>query len=112
MTFLTLLFAHLLADYPLQGDFIAKNKRQHTMLLGAHAGIWTGMILLATYLLGYPIGLVDVVWLFLVHAGIDYLKARPVGILKKLHPLRDGLLLYQTVHLVQIVILMSYKGMF
>lgn len=112
MTLLALIFAHLIADYPLQGDFLATMKGKNHIVLVSHAGIWTGIILLAVHLLGFDVTVFDVVSLFVVHAIADYLKAKPVGIYKKLDSLKGGLLLDQLIHLVQLVILMSYKGMF
>jgi hypothetical protein len=112
MILLTLIFAHLLADYPLQGDFLANMKGKNHIILVSHAGIWTGTILVAVHLLGFPVTVFDVVVLFVVHAIADYLKAKPVGIYKRLDSLKGGLLLDQSIHLIQILVFMWYKGMF
>lgn len=112
MSLLILIFAHLLADYPLQGEFLATMKGRNHIVLATHAGIWTGTILVAVHLLGFDVTLIDVAWLFIVHAVADYLKAKPVGVFKKLDALKGGMLLDQSIHLIQILILMSYKGMF
>lgn len=112
MIFLVLIFAHLLADYPLQGTFLATMKGKNHIVLVSHAGIWTGTLLVAVHLLGYDVTLFDVASLFLVHTIADYLKAKPVGIYKRLDSLRGGLLLDQSIHIVQILVLMTYKGMF
>lgn len=112
MNLLFLIFAHLLADYPLQGTFLATMKGKSHIVLVSHAGIWTGTILVAVHLLGYDVTMFDVVSLFVVHTVADYLKAKPAGIYKKLDPLKGGLLLDQSIHLIQILFLMSYKGMF
>jgi hypothetical protein len=112
MIFLTLIFAHLLADYPLQGDFLATMKGKNLIVLVTHAGIWTGTILVAVHLLGFDVTMFDVFSLFIVHAVADYLKAKPVGIYKKLDSLKSGLLLDQSIHILQILVLMTYKGMF
>lgn len=112
LIFLTLVFAHLLADYPLQSDFLANMKGKNKIVLVSHAGIWTGTILLAVYLLGFEVTLFDVVTLFVVHAIADHLKAKPVGIYKKLDSLKGGLLLDQSIHILQILVSMTYKGMF
>lgn len=109
MAFLVLLFAHLLADYPLQGDFLATMKGKNHIVLVSHAGIWTGTICTACWMMGIPIGLFDIVLLFGVHAIQDYLKAKPVGIYKRLNPLGKGLLLDQFVHVLQIVVLLLIK---
>lgn len=110
--FLALFYAHLLADYPLQGDFLAQMKGKNHIVLVSHAGIWTGTILVAVHLLGFGVTPFDVVTLFAVHAVADYCKARQVGVYKKLDALKGGLLLDQSIHVVQILVLMAYKGMF
>lgn len=112
MIFLTLLFAHLLADYPLQGEFLATMKGKNRIVLFSHAGIWTGTILVAVHLLGFSVTIFDVLSLFVVHAFVDHLKAKPVGIYKKLDSLKGGLLLDQSIHILQLIVLMLYKGMF
>jgi hypothetical protein len=73
---LALLVGHALADYPLQGDFLARGKNAAAPLPGvpwptillAHAAIHGGFV-------GYLTGSV---WLglaeFVVHAGIDHAK--------------------------------------
>lgn len=53
---LTLLFLHALADYPLQGDFLAKAKNRHAPIPGvpwwqamfAHTMIHAGFVFMAT----------------------------------------------------------------
>jgi len=105
MDFLILLFAHLLADYPLQGDFLALNKGKNPMALFAHAGIWTGVIAITASYIGYDIDILDVIFLFLVHAILDYAKANKLCIYSKLDPLKEGLLLDQFLHVIQIILL-------
>jgi hypothetical protein len=111
LVFLTLVFAHLLADYPLQGEYLAKTKGHNPISLVSHAGIWTGTILTAVHLLGYGVNIVDVVSLFVVHAIADYMKAKPIGIYKRMDAAKGGLLLDQSIHLAQILVLIMYKGM-
>lgn len=109
MSFLTLFFAHLLADYPLQGTFLATMKGKNMIVLLSHAGIWTGTILTAAYLIGYDITLLDVASLFIVHAIADYMKAKPLGFYKKLDNLKGGLLIDQSIHIIQILVFISTK---
>lgn len=111
MMFLVLLFAHLLADYPLQGDFLANMKGKNHIVLATHAGIWTGTICTALFLMGIPVELIDVAWLFIVHAVADYMKAKPKWFYKKLNPLGKGLFIDQMIHVAQILILIGYKVM-
>lgn len=109
MAFLVLVFAHLLADYPLQGDFLATMKGKNYIALVSHAGIWTGTICTALWLMNIPVTVFDITWLFMVHAVADYLKAKPIGFYKKLNPLSAGLLIDQLIHIAQIIILLIYK---
>lgn len=102
MAIFWLLFAHLLADYPLQGEFLATMKGKNHILLVSHAGIWTGTICLALTLLGIPFNPLDVVFLFVVHVIADYMKAKPIGFYKKLNPLGWGLFIDQMIHAAQI----------
>ncbi|MFJ1122178.1 DUF3307 domain-containing protein [Bacillus thuringiensis] len=106
MSFLWLLFAHLIADYPLQGDFLANVKGKNHIVLATHAGIWTGCIATAGYLLGFSIDYLDIFLLFSVHAILDYFKAANKGIYKKLDALKSGLLLDQSLHVLQILLFM------
>lgn len=76
MLFLTLLFWHALADYPLQGDFIAKAKSGLIPELPWQLGLFThafihafGVVMITGNLLG---GLIELV----AHSTIDYFKAR------------------------------------
>jgi hypothetical protein len=112
MNLLILIFAHLLADYPLQGEFLATMKGKNVIVLVSHAGIWTGVIATAAHLIGIDINVIDVAWLFVVHALADYFKAKPVGIYKNMDSLKGGLLLDQAIHLAQIIILLACKGAF
>jgi hypothetical protein len=112
MPLLVLIFAHLLADYPLQGEFLATTKGKNIISLVSHAGIWTGIILTAVHLLGYEVNFNDVIFLFVIHAVADYCKAKPVGIYGRIDALKGGLLLDQSIHLLQILVLMAAKGMF
>lgn len=71
-----LIFAHCLADYPLQGDFLASAKNHKKPIsgvpwyqaLGAHAAIQAGFVWLITGSL--TCATVELI----AHAVIDYLK--------------------------------------
>lgn len=105
LIFLGLMFAHLLADYPLQGDFLANMKGKNHIVLVSHAGIWTGCISVAGMVMGLDIGLLDITLLFFVHTVADYLKAANKLWYKKLDSLKGGLLSDQLIHVGQIVLL-------
>jgi len=72
---LWVLFAHYLADYPLQGPFLAETKGKYFSSLLAHSIIYALTISLCFKILG-----VYTVWkvlvLFITHMIIDYDKAR------------------------------------
>lgn len=73
-----LVFAHFLADYPLQGDFLAKAKNRNTPVPGvpwqqamtAHAGIHAGFVYVIT--MCWPMALLE----FAFHWLIDDMKCR------------------------------------
>lgn len=104
MTFLILMFAHLLADYPLQGEFLANMKGKNLIVLVSHAGIWTGCIAVAGYLLGFDVGYLDVALLFSVHCVADHLKADNKLWYKNMDALKGGLLSDQLIHVGQIIL--------
>ena len=107
--FFWLLFAHLLADYPLQGDFLANMKGRNAIVLLSHAGIWTGTIVLALKLLGYHPHAGMVIALFAVHAIADVLKARKLLWYRNMDALGMGLLIDQLIHMAQILVAMRWS---
>lgn len=74
MQFLYLLFAHCLADFPLQGEWLAKNKGSNFLYMLAHVTIWTGSISLAMQFIGSELTSVELGFLFLGHLGADWIK--------------------------------------
>lgn len=76
--FLVLVFAHFLADYPLQGDFLSRAKNRRSPIpdvpwyqaMGAHAFIHAGLVAFVT----------DSLWMagaeFLIHFITDDAKCR------------------------------------
>mgnify|MGYP001248586340 CR=1 FL=1 len=106
LIFLGLMFAHLLADYPLQGDFLANMKGESYILLVSHVGIWTGCITVAGLIMGLNIGVLDIAILFIIHTIADYLKATGRLWYKYLDSLKGGLLSDQLIHVGQIILLM------
>lgn len=108
--FFWFLFAHLVADYPLQGDFLAQAKGKNWIALVSHAGMWTGCITLALILLGFHPGAGVVVSLFVVHAIADTLKARKWLWYAHMDALGEGLLIDQLIHVAQIVVALKMVG--
>lgn len=80
ITFALLIFAHALADYPLQGDFLARGKNRTAPLpgvpwqhpLAAHSAIHGGFVGLVTGSL--ILGVLETV----AHAVIDDMKCRGI----------------------------------
>lgn len=71
---LWILLAHYIADYPLQGDFLAQTKGKYFYSLFAHSVIYGLTMALCFKLLGvFTIG--KAIVLVISHIAIDYLKA-------------------------------------
>lgn len=96
-TFLTL---HAIADYPLQGDFLAQFKGKNWIAMTAHCLIWSGMIYF-----GLQYFELDKMWhfpfLFFGHMAIDKWKCSRSGNGKELG---SDLVIDQLLHFVQIAI--------
>lgn len=74
-TFLMLLAAHWVCDYPLQGDFLSRAKQSGPLRiyhLVAHAGIHAGAVFLVTGSL--VLALIE----WLLHSAIDEAKVRGI----------------------------------
>lgn len=95
--FLTL---HAIADYPLQGDFLAQFKGRNWIAMTAHCLIWSGLIYAGLIYLG-----IDKAWsmpfLFFGHMAIDKWKCSRSGNGKELG---SDLLIDQLLHFLQIAI--------
>lgn len=103
MQFLVLIFAHLLGDYPLQGDFLAKQKGTRLIAMWSHCGIWTGCVTIAAHFVGLHISLLQVLLLFFVHWLADHVKATECY--TDDDPLGWSLWVDQGIHVVQIIAL-------
>lgn len=72
------LFLHALADYPLQGDFLAQFKGKNWIAMTAHCLIWSGLIYAG--LIYYEINqLWHIPFLFFGHMAIDKWKCSRSG---------------------------------
>lgn len=96
--FLFFIFLHFVADFPLQGDFLANNKGKYDYLLLVHSAIWAGTISIGLYLTG-DFALWKAAFLLVGHFLIDRWKARKKD---KTHALTWDLWLDQLLHMVQI----------
>ena len=72
----TLVFAHCLADYPLQGDFLARAKNHKNPIAGVP--FWQALFAHSIIHAGF-VGLITGLWWlavaeFVMHTAIDYVK--------------------------------------
>ena len=111
MLLLWLILAHLLGDFPLQGDFIAKYKGKSWYIMLVHCTIWTGLVCIPLAIFRQPHFEVNparwplvISCLILTHAAMDTFKC---GNLVGDDGWWDRFLLYldQTFHLLQITFL-------
>lgn len=94
-----LIWAHLVADYPLQGEFLATQKERSWVLLATHAWIQAGAVGAVAW--GFHhFHLWMVGWIFGSHAAMDAMKARWLNRRWPQESLRRNLWLDQAVHLV------------
>lgn len=70
-----LVFAHFVGDFPLQGDYLTKNKGSNGWLMMAHSVIWAGCISAVLSACG-KLSPAQFYFLFLGHAFIDSWRAR------------------------------------
>lgn len=103
---IVLLTAHCIADYPLQGEFLANFKGKNLFLLFVHSFIWAGVIYFALHLLkGTTATEWKFVFLLLGHMTIDKWKCSRKD---KSRALTTDLYIDQFLHLLQIVIVMLF----
>lgn len=74
-TFMYLVLAHLLLDYPLQGEFLALGKAKYPFLLVVHCLMWAlGCATVLEWMGMYASWKLH--WLFFGHLCMDYLKCK------------------------------------
>lgn len=100
-----LLTVHCLADYPLQGDFLANIKGKNFFLLLVHSFIWAGMIYGALILLNISCNPFWFVFLLVGHVVIDKWKC---GRTDKSKALTLDLYIDQAGHLLQILTVLAF----
>jgi hypothetical protein len=97
---LALTVAHLIGDFPLQGNFLALNKGKYDFLLFVHALIWTGCVCAVFASLDqFSWGVAA--FLLVGHFMIDRWKARRKD---KTDALTEDLWLDQSLHFLQLAI--------
>ena len=101
--FATLLLGHLIADFPLQTDWVVQFKKRHITGLALHAGIHMGVtaLLILDPLRHWPILAI----LGLAHFATDWLKLRVT-----VRPQAPGFLIDQAAHLGVIVLIARWAS--
>lgn len=95
----TFLVLHAIADYPLQGDFLATFKGKNWIAMIAHCLIWSGLIYFGLQFFGVA-ELWHIPFLFFGHLIIDKWKCNRSGNGKELG---SDLLIDQVAHIAQIL---------
>lgn len=98
--FLVLFWLHFVADYPLQGEFLATFKGKCDYLLFCHVVIWTGAITAGLFFTG-NYALWKVAMLLVGHFIIDRWKARKKD---KTNALTEDLWKDQLLHMGQLLL--------
>lgn len=96
-----LITIHCLADYPLQGDFLANMKEKNYFLLLVHCFIWSGMVYGGFYLMGLTNNPAVFNSLFIGHLFVDKWKCERTD---KTKALTTDLYIDQALHVTQIII--------
>ncbi len=97
---------HCIADYPLQGDFLASFKGKNWFILFIHASIWSGVIYMG--LMYYGIASPPKYLLLLLgHMMIDKWKCMRED---KSKALTTDLYIDQVLHMVQLVVVTFHVG--
>jgi len=99
---IVMLTLHLIADYPLQGDFLAKIKGSNLFLMVVHSFMWAGIISIGLmYFNKLNGGFAEYIVLGFVHLLIDTWKCYRKD---KTKALTTDLYIDQFLHLLQIIV--------
>jgi Protein of unknown function (DUF3307) len=79
--FFALIIGHAVADYPLQGDFLAKGKNRHTAFPGIH---WLWCMTMHSLIHAGAVWLITGMWVlglaeFIAHFIVDCLKCEKIN---------------------------------
>ena len=96
--FFTFLVLHAIAEYPLQGDFLATFKGKNWVAMAAHCLIWSGLIYFGLQYFELA-QLWNIPFLFFGHMAIDKWKCSRSGNGKELG---SDLIIDQLLHFIQI----------
>ena len=92
---------HCLADYPLQGDFLARLKGSNWIIMSAHCAIWTFFIYIGLVAFKVHQPMWQLPFLFFGHMVIDKWKCSRSG---NGQEIKRDLLIDQCLHFVQIAV--------
>lgn len=99
---LALVFGHLLADYPLQGEFLATDKAKHVLSLLSHTFIQGGTISVVAAFF-HHLTPWTFWWIFGSHTAMDALKSYWLNKRWPQEALRRNLWIDQAVHVLALV---------
>lgn len=100
---IVILFAHMLGDYFLQTDYLAKNKGKDNYILLAHCILYSLGIGIVFGIFGITLTTIDLALISAIHYPIDYLKAR--GITPRLIGDKNALILDQAIHYITLLLI-------
>lgn len=86
---LIVVWAHLIADWCLQNDFVATNKGKNLMIMLVHCACWTGAVCVALHFLNMYAPW-KMVFLFIGHFVMDEFKCIGVRCNIKYHEAGNG----------------------
>lgn len=99
---LALIFGHLLADYPLQGSFLATDKEKHILSLLSHTIIQGGVISVVAFMF-HQYHWWTFWWVFGTHTAMDAIKSYWLNKRWPQERLRKNLWVDQLVHLLALI---------
>jgi hypothetical protein len=102
--FWVFLILHFIADFPLQGEFLANMKGKYDYLLFAHSIIWAGVIMFGLMYFG-KLHEWHFFFLWFGHYWIDRWKARKAD---KTFALTKDLWIDQGLHFIQLAIVILF----
>lgn len=98
---ISFLLLHLLADFPLQGEFLAKGKATNAYLMFAHCAIYAGVMWIGWIFWGLPAPGVAFLLILYSHWMIDWWKC---NVVKPKDALTIGLWIDQALHIIVLAI--------
>lgn len=112
-TIIWLLFAHWIADFVCQSDWMAQNKSKDFMALFIHCSVYTAIVWGFSILLNnsHPITYKFPMWIFLGHIATDAITSRinsKLWAAKKVHWFFVSVGFDQWIHFVTLILVYKY----